>query len=59
MTGTDVALYRLDRTYAELAAADAKVFDLTRTPAAAGDRVGNDRMSADDLLHGGPDSEQA
>ncbi|MBE1589013.1 trypsin-like serine protease [Nonomuraea angiospora] len=39
MTGTDVALYRLDRTYAELAAADAKVFDLTRTPVAAGDRV--------------------
>jgi hypothetical protein len=39
MTGTDVALYRLDRTYAELAAARAKVFDLTTTPAAAGDRV--------------------
>ncbi|MEV1246596.1 trypsin-like serine protease [Nonomuraea sp. NPDC049750] len=39
MTGTDVALYRLDRTYAELAAADAKVFDLATTPAAAGDRV--------------------
>jgi hypothetical protein len=39
MTGTDVALYRLDRTYAELADAGAKVFDLTTTPAAAGDRV--------------------
>jgi hypothetical protein len=39
MTDTDVALYRLDRTYADLAAAGAKVFDLTETAARAGDPV--------------------
>ncbi|WP_433871452.1 trypsin-like serine protease [Saccharopolyspora sp. CA-218241] len=37
MTGTDVALYRLDRTYGQLAEAGAKVFDLTTTPVRAGD----------------------
>jgi hypothetical protein len=39
MTGTDIALYRLNRTYAQLAAAGAKVFDLTATPATAGTPV--------------------
>ncbi|RZQ61964.1 trypsin-like serine protease [Amycolatopsis suaedae] len=37
MTGTDVALYRLDRTYAQLAAEGAKVFRLTADPVRAGD----------------------
>jgi hypothetical protein len=39
MTGTDIALYRLDKTYAQLAADGAKVFRLTTTPIHAGDRV--------------------
>ena len=39
MTGTDVALYRLDRTYGELAAEGAKVFDLATRPTAAGTPV--------------------
>ncbi|WP_030454646.1 trypsin-like serine protease [Herbidospora cretacea] len=39
MTGTDIALYRLDRTYAQLAAKGAKVFRLTSTPVRAGDRL--------------------
>lgn len=38
MTGTDVALYRLDRTYQQLAAAGAKVFQLGTNPIKAGDR---------------------
>jgi V8-like Glu-specific endopeptidase len=37
MTGTDIALYRLDKTYAQLGAAGAKVFKLTTTPVRAGD----------------------
>ncbi|MFJ8826665.1 trypsin-like serine protease [Streptomyces sp. NPDC102467] len=37
MTGADVALYRLDKTYAQLRAAGAKVFRLTSTPIRAGD----------------------
>ncbi|WP_445401130.1 trypsin-like serine protease [Streptomyces sp. LE64] len=37
MTGTDVALYRLDRTYAQLESARAKVFRLASTPTRAGD----------------------
>ncbi|GAB3875186.1 serine protease [Kibdelosporangium lantanae] len=36
MTGTDIAIYRLDRTYAQLTA---KVHDLTTRPMKAGDRV--------------------
>jgi secreted trypsin-like serine protease len=39
MTGTDVALYRLDTTYAQLEAAGAQVFRLATTAARAGDRV--------------------
>ena len=45
MTGTDIALYRLDRTYAQLAAKGAKVYDLTTAPMKAGDKV--------DMLTGG------
>ncbi|MFI5586432.1 trypsin-like serine protease [Amycolatopsis sp. NPDC051758] len=37
MTGTDVALFRLDKTYAQLRAKGAKVFRLTTTPVRAGD----------------------
>ena len=37
MTGTDIALYRLDKTYAQLADEGAKVFQLTSTPMHAGD----------------------
>ena len=37
MTGTDVALYRLDETYAQLRAAGAKIFRLTTNPVHAGD----------------------
>jgi len=37
MTGTDIALYRLDKTYAQLAADGAKVFRLTSRPVRAGD----------------------
>lgn len=39
MTGTDVALYRLDKTYAQLAKEGAKVFRLTTTPMRAGDEL--------------------
>jgi hypothetical protein len=39
MTGTDIALYRLDQTYAQLKAAGAKVFQLTSTPVRAGDAL--------------------
>jgi len=39
MTGTDVALYRLDKTYAQLAREGAKVFRLATTPMRAGDRL--------------------
>ncbi len=39
MTGTDIALYRLDKTYAQLAAAGAKVFRLSTTPMRGGDRI--------------------
>jgi hypothetical protein len=38
MTGTDIALYRLDMTYAQLAAKGAKVFTLTTRPMRAGDQ---------------------
>lgn len=38
MTGTDIALYRLNTTYAQLAAEGAKVFRLSTTPARAGDQ---------------------
>ncbi|MBZ6097164.1 trypsin-like serine protease [Streptomyces olivaceus] len=37
ITGTDIALYRLDKTYAQLAAEGAKVFRLTSTSVRAGD----------------------
>ncbi len=37
MTGTDIALYRLDTTYGEVEAAGAKVFDLATEPVRAGD----------------------
>ncbi|CAM5744282.1 hypothetical protein SALBM311S_08514 [Streptomyces alboniger] len=37
MTGTDIALYRLDKTYAQLKAEGAKVSRLTSTPVRAGD----------------------
>ncbi|GLY17181.1 hypothetical protein Kisp01_41960 [Kineosporia sp. NBRC 101677] len=37
MTGTDIALYRLDKTYARLTTEGAKVFDLTTRPLRAGD----------------------
>ncbi|WP_066361947.1 trypsin-like serine protease [Herbidospora mongoliensis] len=39
MTGTDIALYRLDKTYAQLKARGAKVFRLTSAPVRAGDRL--------------------
>ncbi|MCE7005357.1 serine protease [Kibdelosporangium philippinense] len=39
MTGTDIALYRLDKTYAQLTAEGAKVFDLTTVPVEAGDKI--------------------
>ncbi|MEU5926322.1 trypsin-like serine protease [Streptomyces antimycoticus] len=37
MTGTDIALYRLDKTYKQLKAEGAKTFQLTTTPVRAGD----------------------
>lgn len=37
MTGTDIALYRLDKTYARLTAEGAKIFRLTDEPVRAGD----------------------
>ncbi|GAA3851649.1 trypsin-like serine protease [Streptomyces sedi] len=37
MTGTDIALYRLDKTYAQLEAEGAKVFRLASDPVRAGD----------------------
>ncbi|MFJ8314255.1 MULTISPECIES: trypsin-like serine protease [unclassified Streptomyces] len=37
MTGTDIALYRLDTTYAQLQAKGAKVFQLASTPVHVGD----------------------
>ncbi len=39
MTGTDVALYRLDRTYEQLDSRGAKVFELGTTPVRPGDEV--------------------
>jgi secreted trypsin-like serine protease len=39
MTGTDVALYRLDKTYAQVTALGGKVFDLSTAPMRAGDRL--------------------
>ncbi|APC33619.1 MULTISPECIES: trypsin-like serine protease [Nocardiopsis] len=39
MTGTDVALYRLDRTYEQLASQGAKTFELGTTPVRPGDEV--------------------
>ncbi|MFJ4876949.1 trypsin-like serine protease [Streptomyces sp. NPDC088745] len=39
MTGTDIALYRLDKTYAQLAAEGAKVFRLSTVPMRKGDRL--------------------
>ncbi|WP_033288506.1 trypsin-like serine protease [Amycolatopsis jejuensis] len=39
MTGTDIALYRLDKTYAQLAADGAKVFRLSATPMRAGQQL--------------------
>ncbi|WP_433870805.1 trypsin-like serine protease [Saccharopolyspora sp. CA-218241] len=38
MTGTDIALYRLDKTYGQLAAEGAKVFELSSTPMRGGDQ---------------------
>jgi len=37
MTGTDIALYRLDKTYAQLRAEGAKMFRLSSHPVSAGD----------------------
>ncbi len=39
MTGTDVALYRLDKTYAQLKSEGAKIFQLTSKPVRAGDAL--------------------
>ncbi|MEU0840105.1 serine protease [Streptomyces sp. NPDC005962] len=39
MTGTDIALYRLDKTYAQLKAERAKVFQLASAPVRAGDSL--------------------
>jgi V8-like Glu-specific endopeptidase len=39
MTGTDVALYRLDKTYAQLAAAQAKVFTVGTKPLSANTKI--------------------
>lgn len=39
MTGTDIALYRLDKTYAQLAAEGAKVFQLSTAPMRVGDQL--------------------
>lgn len=39
MSGTDIAIYRLNKTYAELDAKGAKVFELTSTPVRAGDKL--------------------
>ncbi|MFB6891529.1 trypsin-like serine protease [Kitasatospora sp. NPDC056327] len=39
MSGTDIALYRLDKTYAQLTAEGAKVFRLSTTPMRRGDRL--------------------
>ncbi|WP_344867267.1 serine protease [Amycolatopsis ultiminotia] len=39
MTGTDIALYRLDKTYAQLSAEGAKVFGLATAPMRAGDHL--------------------
>ncbi|HEY4456641.1 MAG TPA: trypsin-like serine protease [Pseudonocardiaceae bacterium] len=39
MTGTDVALYRLDKTYAQLAAAHATVFTLSTKPMSANQKL--------------------
>ncbi|EME63674.1 S1 family peptidase [Amycolatopsis decaplanina] len=39
ITGTDIALYRLNKTYAQLAREGAKVFRLTTTPMRDGDRL--------------------
>ncbi|MCI2418695.1 trypsin-like serine protease [Saccharopolyspora sp. K220] len=39
MTGTDIALYRLDKSYGQLAAEGAKVFQLATTPTVAGEQV--------------------
>jgi hypothetical protein len=37
MTGTDIALYRADKTYAQLTAEGAKIFQLTTSPVKTGD----------------------
>lgn len=39
MTGTDVALYRLDKTYAQFAAAHATVFTVSRKPMSANEKL--------------------
>lgn len=39
MTGTDIALYRLDKTYKQLESDGAKVFMLSSTPVRAGDTL--------------------
>ncbi|WP_409497393.1 trypsin-like serine protease [Amycolatopsis sp. cmx-11-12] len=39
MTGTDAAVYRMDKTYGQLAAAGVKILDLTSTPMRAGDKI--------------------
>ncbi len=39
MTGTDIALYRLNKTYAQLKHEGAKIFRLTSTPVRPGDRL--------------------
>lgn len=39
MTGTDIALYRLDKSYARLKAEGAKIFQLATAPVRAGDQL--------------------
>ncbi|MGP4018466.1 trypsin-like serine protease [Saccharopolyspora sp. 5N708] len=39
MTGTDIALYRLDKTFGQLDAEGAKIFQLATAPPRAGDQV--------------------
>ena len=40
MTGTDIALYRLDKTYGQLESEGAKVFELASAPVRAGEPMG-------------------
>ncbi|AZH77127.1 peptidase S1 [Microbacterium sp. Y-01] len=51
MTGTDVAVYRLDASYAELEQRGVRVLRVTSTPPKTGDKV---TLMATDFLLGGP-----